>query len=57
MAVPGLISRTAQENGRSVALRVLSATEKFNINEKAQATGYVFVPKEGRRGDGLIFLG
>lgn len=57
MAVPGLISRTAQENGRPVALRVLSATEKFNINEKAQATGHVSVPKEGRREDGLIFLG
>lgn len=50
LAVLGLISCTAQENG------VVSSTEKFNINEKALATGHVLVPKEGRREDELVSL-
>lgn len=46
----GLVSCTSQENG------VVSSTEKFNINEKALATGHVLIPKEGIREDELVSL-
>lgn len=35
---------------------VVSSTEKFNINEKALATGHVLIPKEGIREDELVSL-